>query len=440
MAAASIPILLLTCGLALAKPKFGEFRVRQGVAGLLGGLLTLAVGAVSLEQFTNTMRFLFAPVVTIVSLMALTLVAEQTGLFRVLAAQIAQRAAGDGRKLFTYIFIIGTATGTVFTNDAAVLIFTPLVWRLIEDVREDDWTEANNIPFYFAVLYVANLVGALLISNPINIVVANLFSISFAEYARWMVLPAIASMLVTYAGLRFFFRRELPKSYALDRVTRGETPSPAQARSQRVMGAILGLTLIAFFASNWIGLPFWKIAALAACIALIATAPLRVVCPKAVMRGIGWDVILFMSGMFVIAVGLRNAGLTTLLQNGLRTIGGASLNGLSLVAALLSGTMSSVINNHPTADIMGLTIRDMSFAAGPRVNKFLALSALIGGDLGPKMLPIGSLAAMMWFRLLSDKGVRIRYRQYIGMGIPLTFAAIVCSVLVLLAEVKFFGN
>jgi hypothetical protein len=76
LATASIPILLLTCGLALAKPKFGEFRVRQGLAGALGGLLTLAVGAVSLEQFTGTLRFLFAPVVTIVSLMALTLVAE----------------------------------------------------------------------------------------------------------------------------------------------------------------------------------------------------------------------------------------------------------------------------------------------------------------------------------------------------------------------------
>jgi arsenical pump membrane protein len=440
LATASIPILLLTCGLALAKPKFGEFRMRQGAAGALGGLLTLAVGAVSLEQFTNTARFLFAPVVTIVSLMALTLIAEQTGLFRVLASQIALRAAGDGHKLFTYIFLIGTATGTVFTNDAAVLIFTPLVWRLIEDVRQDEWSEANKVPFYFAVLYVANLVGALLISNPINIVVANLFSISFAEYARWMVLPAIASMLVTYLGLRIYFRRDLPKSYTLDRLVTREAPTEAQIKSQRVMAAVLGLTLIAFFVANWIGLPFWKIAALAACIALVATAPLKVVCPKAVVRSIGWDVILFMSGMFVIAVGLRNARLATLLQNALRSLGGASLNGISFAAALLSGALSSIINNHPTADIMGLTIRDMTFAAGPQVNKFLALSALIGGDLGPKMLPIGSLAAMMWFRLLADKGVRIRYRQYIGMGIPLTLAAIVCSVLVLLAEVKLFGN
>ena len=440
MATASIPILLLTCGLALAKPKFGEFRVRQGLAGVLGGLLTLAVGAVSLEQFNSTLRFLFAPVVTIVSLMALTLIAEQTGLFRVLAFHIARRAGGDGRKLFTYIFIIGTATGTVFTNDAAVLIFTPLVWRLIDDVSQSDWTEANKVPFYFAVLYVANLVGALLISNPINIVVANLFSISFAEYARWMILPAVASMLVTYFGLRLYFRSELPKTFTLERVAAMQAATAAEKKAQRVMALVLGLTLVAFFAANSIGLPFWKIAALAACIALLATAPLRVVSPKAVARGIGWDVVLFMAGMFVIAVGLRNAGLSALLQDALRALGGATLSGMSFVAALLSGAMSSVINNHPTADIMGLTIRDMSFAAGPQVNRFLALSALIGGDLGPKMLPIGSLAAMIWFRLLADKGVRIRYRQYIGMGIPLTLAAIVCSVLVLLAEVKFFAN
>src|SRR3954468_8740773 len=269
LATASIPILLLTCGLALAKPKFGQYRIRQGLAGVLGAALTVATGAVTLPQFAATTRFLFAPAVTIISLMALTLIAEQTGLFRVMARQIALRAGGDGKKLFAYIFVLGTVTGTVFTNDAAVLIFTPLVWRLVEDVAHDDWTEANKTPFYFAVLYVANLVGALMISNPINIVVANLFSISFAEYAKWMILPAIASMLVTYAGLRLFFRRELPKAYALDRVVRGEVTTPAQAKSQRVMGIILCLTLLAFFAANWIGLPFWKIAALAACIALI---------------------------------------------------------------------------------------------------------------------------------------------------------------------------
>jgi arsenical pump membrane protein len=437
LATASIPILLLTCGLALAKPKFGQYRIRQGLAGLLGAALTLATGAITLSQFGATARFLFAPAVTIISLMLLTLIAEQTGLFRVMARAIALRAGGDGKKLFAYIFVLGTVTGTVFTNDAAVLIFTPLVWRLVEDVAQDDWTEANKTPFYFAVLYVANLVGALMISNPINIVVASLFSMSFAEYARWMVLPALASMVVTYFGLRLFFRRTLPQTYDLTRVAPAQVQSPERINSQRVIGLVLALALVAFFCANWLALPFWKIAALAACIALIATAPFNVVCPKSVVRGIGWDAILFMAGMFVIAVGLRNAGLTMALQNLLYRAGHAGSSAMTYAAALVAGAMSSVINNHPTADMMGLAIRDMNFAAGPQMNKFLALAALIGGDLGPKMLPIGSLAAMMWFRLLAEKGVRISYRQYILLGVPTTITAILAAVFVLLLRSNF---
>jgi arsenical pump membrane protein len=437
LATASIPILLLTCGLALAKPKFGQYRIRQGLAGVLGAALTLVTGAVTLPQFATTARFLFAPAVTIISLMALTLIAEQTGLFRVMARKIALRAGGDGKKLFAYVFALGTVTGTVFTNDAAVLIFTPLVWRLVEDVAHDDWTEANKVPYYFAVLYVANLVGALMISNPINIVVASLFSMSFAEYAHYMLLPALASMVVTYLGLRFFFRRELPNTYDLKRLAAAESQTAEQIKSQRIIGSVLVLALVAFFCANWLVIPFWKIAALSACIGLIATAPLKVVCPKAVVRGIGWDAVLFMAGMFVIAVGLRNAGLTTLLQNLLYRAGHAGSNVMTYAAALLAGGMSSVINNHPTADMMGLAIRDMTFASGPQMNKFLALAALIGGDLGPKMLPIGSLAAMMWFRLLADKGVRISYRQYILLGVPTTITAILAAVFVLLLRSNF---
>ena len=206
----ALTILALTVTLALVRPTVGGRRLQPAYAALLGAALTLLTGLLTFDQVGGVLSFLGQPVLTIASLMAITLVAERAGLFRYLAWRMARAARGDARRLFTYIFVLGMCTGALFTNDAAVLIFTPMVFTLIEDVAEDSWDQRNKICYYFAVLYVANLVGPLVISNPINIIVSSYFGISFLEYAAWMLAPALVSIVVSYVGLRLYFRRSLP--------------------------------------------------------------------------------------------------------------------------------------------------------------------------------------------------------------------------------------
>jgi len=437
--ALSFPILLLTVSLALARPRLWRLRIDHAPAALLGAALTVLVGAVPVDALYPTLRVLVYPVVAIVSLMVLTLLAEEAGLFELLALRIANLAGGDGRRLFTYLFFAGAAVGSVFTNDAAVLIFTPLVYRLIERVQGDAWTLSTKIPYYFAVLYVANLVGAFVISNPINLIVASFFAIDFLEYARWMVVPALVSMVASYVGLRLYFRRSLPRTYGGHHASIGA----ANPRFVRVSTAVLGVTLLGFFVEPLTGVPTWAVAASGAASLLVLSAAMGWAESPKVLKGVGWDVIVFVVGIFVVVSGLRNAGLTSQIERLVLYLAGFEVFGLMMVNGLITAMCSAVMNNHSTAYAVALAIEDMpvGWEAGFAgdwgafyVKRMLVFSTLIGGDLGPKMLPIGSLAALLWFRMLRDRGVEIPYRLYVTIGVPVTLAAVVLSVLALYAE------
>jgi arsenical pump membrane protein len=44
------------------------------------------------------------------------------------------------------------------------------------------------------------------------------------------------------------------------------------------------------------------------------------------------------------------------------------------------------------------------------------LAALIGGDIGPRLLPIGSLAGLLWMDLLRRQGVEINLGKFVRIG------------------------
>jgi arsenical pump membrane protein len=308
-----------------------------------------------------------------------------------------------------------------------------MVYHLIEDIADESWKAVNKVPYYFAVLYVSNLVGALIISNPINIIVSGWFGIGFVEYARWMAIPAVVSMIVTYFGMRFFFRRSIPVR------CRKQPQSEIKVASSGFMiasGMVLLLTLFGFFSEQLTGIPAAYVAAAGAVALAIVYKTLGHGSLVEITRGIGWDAIIFVVGIFIVVSGLRTAGFTDIIGNLIIKTLVPGEQVATFATGFIAGSCSAFMNNHPVAGMMAMAIRDLNLADVS--TRILAFSALIGGDLGPKMLPIGSLAALMWFRILRSKGVEISYWQYIKLGVPVTLAAILLSVLTLNLEYAIF--
>ena len=83
------------------------------------------------------------------------------------------------------------------------------------------------------------------------------------------------------------------------------------------------------------------------------------------------------------------------------------------------------------AILNALAIRDMPGGTLPRV-----LAALIGGDLGPRLLPMGSLAGLLWLDLLRRQGIHIGLSRFIRVGLAVTLPTLALSLSLLLLSIQ----
>ena len=412
--AAAVSALALTLGLTLRRPLLPTgLRVGPGIAAAIGVALAIAVGGIHGDDVAEAVETLWRPFLALVGLMVITGVAGRLGLMERLAALVVPRASGSATRLFALVFVLSAVTAAVLNNDAAILLLTPVVVLLVRGLYPD--RPGLLVPFAFAVFMAAG-VAPFLTSNPMNTVVAGVADIDFNEYAAKMVPVAFAGWVVTYAVLRLVFARELRAAPAVPPAA----PARPWARPQRQALVLVLVVLGAYPVLALAGVEVFYVAAAGGLVALALSARHGAGRPLEVMRtNVAWEILVFLLGMFLLAEALRNAGvvdrLTTLYEDGGRaTIGVASALG------------SALINNHS----MALT-NLLAVEALPRAGDADYLFALVGGDLGPRLLPIGSLAGLLWIALLRGLDVEVTLRRFVAVGAAVTVPSLAVSLGVL---------
>ena len=85
-----------------------------------------------------------------------------------------------------------------------------------------------------------------------------------------------------------------------------------------------------------------------------------------------------------------------------------------------------MLNNHPMSVLNAFALDGTADPGHTR-----ALAALVGGDLGPRLLPVGSLASLLWYELLRKHQVEVKVTTFIRVGVLLTVPTLAVSLLVL---------
>ena len=122
-----------------------------------------------------------------------------------------------------------------------------------------------------------------------------------------------------------------------------------------------------------------------------------------------WTIFPFLFGVFILALSLQRIGAVAWLQ---QLYAGSTMP--IATVGITSALGSAVLNNHPMSVLNAFALHqtDGSFSH--------AFAALIGGDLGPRLLPVGSLASLLWFDLLRKHDVTVSVITFVRIGVMLT--------------------
>jgi arsenical pump membrane protein len=154
--------------------------------------------------------------------------------------------------------------------------------------------------------------------------------------------------------------------------------------------------------------------------------------PFDMLKKTPWYIFLFAFSMYVIIYGLHNIGLTQLIIQFLQPIVSGNLLYASVTMGTLVSILSNLFNNHPALMVGTLTLTNMGL--DPLTLKVSYLASVVGSDIGSLLLPIGTLATLMWMHILKKGKVKLSWGQYMKV----TFTVIPITVLFTLIILTFW--
>jgi arsenical pump membrane protein len=396
-------VALAAClGAAVARsPRAPDWAVALLAAGIV-----VATGALSLHGVGSALDRLGPTVGFLAALLVLADGCRRAGLFEALGGLMAQGARGRPRRLLAMVFLAAAATTAVLSLDATVVLLTPIVFATAARLR------ASPRPHVYACSHLANTASLLLpVSNLTNLLAFSAAGLSFPRFAELMALPWLAGLSIEWLVLSRAFADELrPRPAA----TPGAESAAGPARRQPIPVvplAVVLLTLAGFAVSSAVGIaPVWFAAAGAA--ALMLRGRPR---PAELVRAAEPTFLLFVLALGVIVAAAGTNGLSSAV--GSLVPHGRDLPALLGVAAV-SAILANLVNNLPATLILVPVVA----ANGPAG----LLAMLIGVNAGPNMTYVGSLATLLWRRIVGAHDEAVDPWQFVKLG-ALTVPAILVT-------------
>lgn len=379
--------------------------------------VVIGTGAISLEHAQAEAERLGPVIGFLAAVLVLAQLCDDEGLFQACGAWMARSAKGQPRRLLVQVFAGASAITAVLSLDATVVLLTPVVFATAARLG------ARPKPHVYACTHLSNTASLLLpVSNLTNLLAFAASGLSFTRFAGLMALPWLAAIAAEYGVFRYFFATDLD--------TGTQAPVAAEPLKVPVFALVtVACTLAGFVLTSAVGInPAWAAFAGALVLAVRALTRRRT-SAAALVRSASLPFLAFVLALGIVVRAVVDNGLDTALSGLIPDgTGLAALLGIAALAAVLA----NVINNLPAV----LVLLPLTAPSGPGA----VLAVLLGVNIGPNLTYAGSLATLLWRRIVQAHDTEVDLREFTRLGLLAVPASLLLAVPALWASLAVIGG
>lgn len=363
---------------------------------------------------------------------SISVLLDKIGFFSYIAAVILKKSKSSQKKLF-FSFSAIIAVLTIFTsNDILILTFTPFICYFAKNAKIDP------TPYILSEFVCANVWSMFFfIDNPTNIYMCTTYNITFIQYAIKMALPTALCGILACFIVYLIFRKKLNEKINIEEV---EIVKPNKAL---LTIGLTGLTVMVVLmaVSNYIpGVELWYIPIVCSVATYIATLIYMIIKRDGFkillnsLKSLPYALIPFLLSMSVFVVALNNVGLIPKFAEFLA-------DKHMFITGYVSFIMGNLLNNIPMTMMFTTTLGEMYMDMGIanpftdpiNVDQLRYLYAVIASsNICALLTPIGSLAGIMFMKILRENEVKYTFKQFIGYGSIVSIPTISLALLIIM--------
>lgn len=393
---------------------FVIFPGRRSLVAISGVVLLLFTGTISPQDAFRSVNWNVMGI--FVGMLAVADVFMKSRVPAFIAEVVVDKAKNTAWAVLL-ICILTSVISAFVENVATVLLIAPIALTLAHKIK------MNPVKMMIAIAISSNLQGtATLIGDPPSMLLAGFAKMNFMDFFFYQGRPSIffaveLGAIASFFVLMFIFRREKNKVKLI----------PVEKIKSWVPTVLLVLLVILLALSSFFDTGFSYMAgAFCMIFGIIALA-----WEKAVNKGkflecvksLDWDTALFLLGIFILVGSISLTGWIGVLAKSLADLLGNNIFVGYTALVLISVLVSAVVDNVPFLAAMLPVAIEMSDKLQVSPSIFL-FGLLIGASLGGNITPIGASANIVACGLLKKEGYKVKFTEFMKIGIPFTVAAV----------------